>query len=81
MLVETDRSALSKGLVRIRWKKDAPLKYRLSAKTIEFQPQGGVLQVHQIKDTIKYWVEKLYVEPYANKGYDFDVTVEDFPEE
>jgi len=82
LIVWPDHSQIDKGFIRIVWRKDAPAAFRLRRSTIEFQPdESGILQPFHVKQTIANWVKKLYLEPYMNQDYDFDVTVEDFPED
>jgi hypothetical protein len=79
-LVWCDDTQRDKGIIRIVWRKDAVKKYQLKGKTIEFIQEYGYL-VPKVKDTIQRWVDKLCKEPYSGRGYDFDVTVEDLPED
>jgi hypothetical protein len=81
MIVWLDTSKMHQGFIRVVYRKDAAERYQLKRGTLEYQyDQDGNLIPYRVKDTIEFWVRKLYIEPYK-QDYDFDVTVEGLPEE
>lgn len=71
--------AETQGVVRVRWKKDAPARYGLKSKTLRFdyeEVEGQtVLQPVTIKKTIARWVHLMLAEAFR-KQYYVEVLVE-----
>jgi len=82
-LVKIDTTKLhTERLVEIVWNRDALKEYGIPRNVIEIgYDQDGNLLLITVRDTIEKWIDELYRKPYAGQGYDFDVVIEDWPEE